>query len=185
MSARPDLRTMSGLEAMTFVLEQVKSGGAANAASIGATLGFDLTEVGEGLAVFTGFPSDRILNPLGTVHGGFALTLIDSCTEIASRSTELIVNSTAVGVMLARRPSLPTKGMSAAATATRPPITSQPIAYRVLSSRFRARRRMNPPMTMPPRSSTSACLAVVDMGTERRRWRLAGGVGPDPQGWDR
>lgn len=87
MSARPDLRTMSGLEAMTFVLEQVKSGGAANAASIGATLGFDLTEVGEGLAVFTGFPSDRILNPLGTVHGGFALTLIDSCTGCAAHTT--------------------------------------------------------------------------------------------------
>ncbi|KAF0180464.1 MAG: phenylacetic acid degradation-like protein [Alphaproteobacteria bacterium] len=88
MSARerPDLRTMSGLEAMTFLLEEVKSGRSANAASIGVTLGFDLTEVGEGLAVFTGYPSDRVLNPLGTVHGGFALTLIDSCTGCAAHT---------------------------------------------------------------------------------------------------
>jgi uncharacterized protein (TIGR00369 family) len=87
MSTRPDLRTMSGLEAMTFLLEQVKSGRATNAAGIGATLGFDLTEVGEGLVVITGYPSDRVLNPLGTVHGGFALTLIDSCTGCAAHTT--------------------------------------------------------------------------------------------------
>ena len=34
-----------------------------------------------------GEPSDRILNPLGIVHGGWALTLIDSCTGCAAHTT--------------------------------------------------------------------------------------------------
>src|SRR5262249_49748347 len=37
--------------------------------------------------VFEGEPSDRILNPLGIVHGGWALTLIDSCTGCAAHTT--------------------------------------------------------------------------------------------------
>ena len=83
---RPDLRTMSGLEAMQFLANEVRSGRSASAPSIATTLGFELSEVGEGLAVFTGYPSDRVLNPLGTVHGGFALTLIDSCTGCAAHT---------------------------------------------------------------------------------------------------
>jgi uncharacterized protein (TIGR00369 family) len=50
---------------------------------IGATLGFRLVEVGEGRAVFEGEPSEYVLNPLGTVHGGVALTLVDSATGCA------------------------------------------------------------------------------------------------------
>lgn len=50
---------------------------------IGATLGFALVEVGEGHAVFEGEPSDFVLNPLGVVHGGLALTLVDSATGCA------------------------------------------------------------------------------------------------------
>ena len=37
--------------------------------------------------LFIGEPSDRILNPLGIVHGGYALTLIDSCTGCAAHTT--------------------------------------------------------------------------------------------------
>jgi uncharacterized protein (TIGR00369 family) len=37
--------------------------------------------------VFIGEPSDRILNPLGIVHGGWALTLIDSCCGCAAHTT--------------------------------------------------------------------------------------------------
>jgi uncharacterized protein (TIGR00369 family) len=55
--------------------------------SIATTLGFTLAEVEDGRAVFIGDPSDRILNPLGVVHGGFALTLIDSCTGCAAHTT--------------------------------------------------------------------------------------------------
>jgi uncharacterized protein (TIGR00369 family) len=43
--------------------------------------------VEDGKAIFIGDPSDRILNPLGIVHGGWALTLIDSCTGCAAHTT--------------------------------------------------------------------------------------------------
>ena len=50
-------------------------------------LGFTLAEVEAATAVFLGEPSDRILNPLGIVHGGWALTLIDSCCGCAAHTT--------------------------------------------------------------------------------------------------
>ena len=81
-AASPDFRSMSGLEAMRLMVGRKDSGGP----SIGVTLGFEFTEVDEGRVVFTGYPSDRILNPLGIVHGGFALTLIDSCTGCAAHT---------------------------------------------------------------------------------------------------
>ena len=46
-------------------------------------LGFDLVEVESGKAVFEGLPEFRHYNPIGTVHGGFALTLMDSCMSCA------------------------------------------------------------------------------------------------------
>jgi uncharacterized protein (TIGR00369 family) len=53
-----------------------------------ATLGFSLVEASPGRAVFEGDPSPALLNPLGQVHGGFALTLIDSAAG-CSLHTEL------------------------------------------------------------------------------------------------
>lgn len=50
---------------------------------IGRTLDFTLVEVGEGIAIFEGQPGPQLLNPLGSVHGGWALTLIDSATGCA------------------------------------------------------------------------------------------------------
>jgi uncharacterized protein (TIGR00369 family) len=50
-------------------------------------LGFDLVEVEEGRAVFTGTPRFEHYNPLGTVHGGYAATLLDSCMACAVHST--------------------------------------------------------------------------------------------------
>ncbi len=50
------------------------------------TLALTLVEVGDGLAVFEGEPSDAFLNPMGAVHGGWALTLIDSATGCAGMS---------------------------------------------------------------------------------------------------
>lgn len=47
-------------------------------APVGQPMSFRLAEVGDGLAVFEGEPVPSLLNPLGAVHGGFALTLIDS-----------------------------------------------------------------------------------------------------------
>jgi uncharacterized protein (TIGR00369 family) len=73
---------MSGLEALRLMMA-----GNHPPPSISTTLGFYLAEVGDGRALFIGEPSDRILNPLGIVHGGYALTLIDSCTGCAAHTT--------------------------------------------------------------------------------------------------
>jgi uncharacterized protein (TIGR00369 family) len=50
-------------------------------------LGFHLVEAGEGRAVFEGLPGSRHYNPIGTVHGGFAATLLDSALGCAIFST--------------------------------------------------------------------------------------------------
>jgi uncharacterized protein (TIGR00369 family) len=47
------------------------------------TLNFSLVEVGDGTAVFEGEPGEAFLNPMGSVHGGWALTLVDSATGCA------------------------------------------------------------------------------------------------------
>jgi len=48
-----------------------------------ATLGFQLAEASQGYACFTGLPEQRHYNPIGTVHGGFAATLLDSALGCA------------------------------------------------------------------------------------------------------
>lgn len=50
-------------------------------------LSIRLVEIGEGMAVFEGDPSPGLLNPAGTVHGGWALSLIDSATGCAAHTT--------------------------------------------------------------------------------------------------
>jgi uncharacterized protein (TIGR00369 family) len=50
---------------------------------IADTLGLALVEVAEGRAVFTLQPAEFHYNPLGTVHGGVTLTLIDSANGCA------------------------------------------------------------------------------------------------------
>jgi uncharacterized protein (TIGR00369 family) len=55
--------------------------------TIARTLGYDVTEVAQGRAVVTADPDDTLLNPSGTVHGGFAATLLDSCMGLAVRTT--------------------------------------------------------------------------------------------------
>jgi uncharacterized protein (TIGR00369 family) len=51
------------------------------------TLGFYLAEVKEGYACFEGLPEQRHYNPIGTVHGGLAATLLDSALGCAIFST--------------------------------------------------------------------------------------------------
>ena len=53
---------------------------------IGETLGFSLVAVEEGRAVFEGNPDGRVYNPIGSVHGGYAATLLDSACGIAVHS---------------------------------------------------------------------------------------------------
>jgi uncharacterized protein (TIGR00369 family) len=53
---------------------------------IAQTLSFWLTEVGDGFAAFEGEPGAHLLNPMGGVHGGWALTLIDSAVGCAGQT---------------------------------------------------------------------------------------------------
>ncbi|MGE0179772.1 MAG: PaaI family thioesterase [Sphingomonas sp.] len=78
MSDNIDPANLSGLE-----LLQAMIAGQGPAPSISKTLGFRLIEVARGRAVFEGTPGPDVLNPLGFVHGGYALTLIDSAAGCA------------------------------------------------------------------------------------------------------
>jgi uncharacterized protein (TIGR00369 family) len=53
---------------------------------IAQTMSFWITEVGDGFAAFEGEPGAHLLNPMGAVHGGWALTLIDSACGCAGLS---------------------------------------------------------------------------------------------------
>jgi uncharacterized protein (TIGR00369 family) len=55
--------------------------------TIAQTLGYDVTEAVSGRVVVTAVPTTALLNPAGTVHGGFTATLLDSCMGLAVQST--------------------------------------------------------------------------------------------------
>ena len=55
--------------------------------TIARTLGYDVIEAADGRVVVTAVPSDDLLNPAGTVHGGFSAVLLDSCMGLAVQST--------------------------------------------------------------------------------------------------
>ena len=55
-------------------------------APISETMNFWIVEVAEGFAAFEGEPGRQLFNPMGTVHGGWALTLIDSVAGSAGHS---------------------------------------------------------------------------------------------------
>jgi uncharacterized protein (TIGR00369 family) len=76
------IMAMTGLEALRAMIA-----GHFAPPTIAATMGFTLVEVEHGFAAFEGEPSARVLNPMGAVHGGWALTLIDSCTGCAGHTT--------------------------------------------------------------------------------------------------
>ncbi|MGQ0710634.1 MAG: PaaI family thioesterase [Rhodoferax sp.] len=76
-----DLRQVaqwSGLGLMQAMLQ-----GEVPYASIARTLDFILLDVAEGRAVFQGTPGVAHLNPMGTVHGGWYATLLDSALGCA------------------------------------------------------------------------------------------------------
>jgi uncharacterized protein (TIGR00369 family) len=55
--------------------------------TIARTLGYDVIEAVNGRVVIVAEPDDTLLNPAGTVHGGFSATLLDSCMGLAVQST--------------------------------------------------------------------------------------------------
>ena len=56
-------------------------------APIQSLLGFRLIEADEGRVVFEGEPGEHQYNPIGSVHGGVAATLLDSALGAAVHST--------------------------------------------------------------------------------------------------
>jgi uncharacterized protein (TIGR00369 family) len=77
--ARPEqVAGKSGLEALQSMLR-----GELPYAPIARTLDFLLLEVSEGRAIFQGKPGPSHLNPMGTVHGGWYATLLDSALGCA------------------------------------------------------------------------------------------------------
>ena len=54
---------------------------------ISELIGFSLVQVDEGSSVFEGVPGEYLYNPIGVVHGGFAMTLLDSAMGVAVHST--------------------------------------------------------------------------------------------------
>lgn len=68
---------LSGLETLQLLIREQRS------PPIADTLEFALVEVEKGRAVFEGTPTERVYNPLGTVHGGYAATLLDSACACA------------------------------------------------------------------------------------------------------
>jgi uncharacterized protein (TIGR00369 family) len=77
-----DVAEYSGLELLQRIMA-----GKYPAPPMAALLNFTLVEVGEGKAVFVGLPSERHLNPLGGVHGGWAATIMDSALGCAVQTT--------------------------------------------------------------------------------------------------
>ncbi|MDQ4129342.1 MAG: PaaI family thioesterase [Actinomycetota bacterium] len=71
-------REMGGLEYLRAML-----GGELPGPPIARLVGFDLLEVEEGRAVFECEPAEYHYNPIGSVHGGLACTLLDSAMGCA------------------------------------------------------------------------------------------------------
>ena len=72
--ARPeDIEGLTGLEVMQAMMD-----GKIPYAAIARTLNFTVVEISTGMAIFQGEPLAEHLNPLGTIHGGWAATMLDS-----------------------------------------------------------------------------------------------------------
>ncbi|MBL8536840.1 MAG: PaaI family thioesterase [Hyphomonadaceae bacterium] len=82
MSDLPNIRQLRGIDAMRALVE-----GRLPQPSISETLGFRMVAAEEGFVAFEGEPSKRVLNPMGVVHGGWTMTLIDSACGAAGHTT--------------------------------------------------------------------------------------------------
>jgi len=74
-------KAMSGLEFVKGL-----AGGALPLNTMAQTLGYDVVEAESGRIAITVTPTGAHLNPWGTVHGGLAATLLDSCMGLAIQS---------------------------------------------------------------------------------------------------
>ena len=82
LAALPLLASLSGLEYLRRLVD-----GSVPPPPMAATMSFALVEIAEGRAVFRGEAGEYLYNPIGVVHGGFAMTLLDSALGCAVHST--------------------------------------------------------------------------------------------------
>jgi uncharacterized protein (TIGR00369 family) len=81
MNAQLQLHSgLTGLEQLRAFLSGGKRPG------IGVSLDFKLADVQEGHVTFEGTPGEHAYNPIGTIHGGYAATLLDSACGCAVHS---------------------------------------------------------------------------------------------------
>ena len=76
-----DAAQISGIEVLQLMI-----GGALPHPSMAETMGFRMVAVAPGMARFECLVGPHLLNPFGTVHGGVALSLIDSAAGCAVHS---------------------------------------------------------------------------------------------------
>src|SRR3712207_3630893 len=76
------LEEMTGLEAMRALAE-----GHLPPPPIALLMDFEPVEIDEGRVVFVGRPGAKHYNPIGSVHGGYAATLLDSAMGCAVHTT--------------------------------------------------------------------------------------------------
>ena len=73
-----DIAGLTGMQQMQAMLD-----GKMPYPHIADTMDFSLVDIGEGRAVFQGQPQLKHYNPLGSVHGGWYATLLDSAVGCA------------------------------------------------------------------------------------------------------
>lgn len=83
MNAVTPAAELTGLEQLRMAFDKERPG---YERGIGRTLKFEAIEIEEGRVVFGGTPDRDVYNPIGTVHGGYAATLLDSAVGCAVHS---------------------------------------------------------------------------------------------------
>jgi uncharacterized protein (TIGR00369 family) len=81
MNATADVAALSGLEQLRAIFS-----GQTGYEGIVKTLGLRPVSAEHGLVVFEGRPTRAVYNPLGSVHGGYAATLLDTVMGCAVQS---------------------------------------------------------------------------------------------------
>ena len=76
--SQDELLSMCGLDFMRGMVD-----GSLPGPPIAATMGYRLHDVQDGLVTFRGAPEFNVTNPMGTVHGGWYGTLLDSAMACA------------------------------------------------------------------------------------------------------
>ena len=83
----PSISAVAGEARSGIELLRAIAGGSVPAPPMAELLGMSLDEVHEGRVVFSLEPAEWMYNPIGSVHGGVAATLLDSCMGCAVHTT--------------------------------------------------------------------------------------------------